>query len=161
MVEQVEELKLKWPSVDAAYLFVLPSYQLMATRFEAADNRLNALLTFAATLTTATPLLAKNVRPDISFSSPFLWLGLILFAIGAGFGLVGRVRGSIVLPDPTVIYEKSLHRSDWSFKMNQIAFAGQNFRKNQNTIERKGNAAIVQTIVLAVEVVAFVAWLGI
>jgi hypothetical protein len=161
MADDDNELKKQWPAVDAAFAFVLPSYQMMVNRFEAADTRLTALLTIAATLTTATPILAKNVRPDISFGSPFLWAGVACFAALLIVGLVGRIRGAIVLPDPTVLYEKSLHRSEWSFKMTQISFAGENFRANQEAIRKKGDVATCITVGLGLEVIAFIAWLGI
>jgi hypothetical protein len=150
----------RWPAVEAAYLFVLPSYQFVLSRFEAADTRLMALLTLAATMTLGAPVFAKAVRPDISFASPFLWLGVALFAVGAVFGLVGRIVGTIILPDPMVMYEKSLRRSDHSFKMSQIFYAGENFSANVETIREKGNAATVMTITLVLEVLAFILWLG-
>ena len=75
-IEQLKEPegRDKWPAVDRAYDFVLPSYQLLATRFEAADTRISALLTLTSTLTIAVPIFAKNVQPGISFASPtFCW----------------------------------------------------------------------------------------
>lgn len=158
VTQQTEEAK--WPAVDAAFVFVLPSYQFMVSRFEAADTRLTALLTLALTLTAGAPLFAKTVRPDISFASPFLWIGIALFSAVAIVGTFARQWGAVVLPDPTVIYEKSLHRSEWSFKMNQISYAGQNFRVNAETIRKKGNIAKWLTIALMFEVLALVAWLG-
>jgi hypothetical protein len=150
----------RWPAVGAAYTFVLPSYQFVLSRFEAADTRLTALLTLAATMTLGAPVFAKAVRPDISFASPFLWVGVALFAFGAVVGLVGRTGVTLILPDPLVIYEKSLRRSEHSFKMSQISYAGENFRVNVETIRDKGNAATALTITLILEVLAFILWLG-
>lgn len=150
----------KWPAVEAAYTFVPLSYQLLSARYEAADTRLTAILTLASTLTLGAPIFARTIRPDISFGSPLLWVAISVYALGAVAGVVGRVRGSIVLPDPTVIFETTLHQSEWSFKMNQIFWAGQNFRKNAEAIRQKGNVAIWLTVALLVEVLLLVGWIG-
>lgn len=155
-----DELKQKWPAVDAAFSYVIPSYNLMASRFEAADARLSVLATLATTITLGFPVLAKNARPDISFESPLLWISVAIFVGSVWAGLAARVRGSVMLPDPTVMYEKSLHRSAWSFKMNQIAYAGRHFRANQEVVRVKGNVARAMTVALLFEVIFMIAWLG-
>jgi hypothetical protein len=114
-----------YPAVDTAYDFVLPSYQLLTTRFEAADTRLTTLLTFASTVTLAAPIFGKTVQPDIGFAAPAFVCGIVCFVVAAVIGVIGRVSGNLVLPDPMVIYEKSLHRSEWEFKKNQICYAGE------------------------------------
>lgn len=148
----------QWPAVDTAYDFVIPSYQLLVTRFEAADTRLTALLTLGSTLTVTVPIFAKNVQSDISFASPFFLLGMALFLLGAVIGIVGRVTGSLALPDPMVIYRKSLHHSEWEFKKNAIYFAGQHFDYSVQAIRYKGNVALCVTVALLLEVVLFVVW---
>lgn len=150
--------KDKWPAVERAYDFVLPSYQLLAGRFEAADTRITALLTLTSTLTVAVPIFAKNVRPDISFGSPFFLFGMTIFVLGGILGVIGRVGGGLTLPDPMTIYNKSLHESEWEFKKNQIYFAGENFDSNVQAVRQKGNVAISVTIALMVEIVAFAVW---
>lgn len=155
-----DEGEKKWPSVNIAYGFVLPSYQLMISRFEAADTRLTSLLTLASTLTIAVPIFAKNVRSDISFASPFFVLGIVFFLCAGAMGVYGRLTGSLKLPDPMVIYNKSLENSEWEFKKNHIFFAGEAFEYNAQAIRAKGNVAICLTIVLLLEVLAFVAWIA-
>jgi hypothetical protein len=157
-IKGVQPEKDQWPAVDRAYDFVMPSYQLLAGRFEAADARLTALLTLTSTLTLAVPVFAKNVQSNTSFASPFFVCGMLAFMLGAIVGIFGRVTGSLVLPNPMVIYEKSLHRSEWEFKKNQIYFAGENFTANAQAIRKKGNVAICVTVALLLEVVAFAMW---
>ena len=149
----------RWPSVNRAYDFVIPSYQLLATRFEAADTRLTALLTLSSTVTIAAPIFAKNVRPDIRFASIFFVIGMAVFLIGAFIGIFGRVTGSLALPDPMVMYRESLHCSEWEFKKNQIYFAGEHFDHNVQSIRKKGNVAICVSVATVVEVLAFVTWI--
>src|SRR5437867_1681270 len=127
----------QWPAVDAAYAFVLPSYQLLASRFEAADARVTTFLTIAATLTLGAPLFAKSVRPDLTLNSPIFWLSILIFVSGMIVGIIGRTKGSLMLPDPMVIHQKSLHRSECSFKMNQLFYAGEHFEFNREQIRVK------------------------
>ena len=115
MLESTPDAQL-WPGVNRAYDFVIPSYQLLAGRFEAADTRLTSLLTFISTLTLAVPIFVKNIRPDISFTSPFFLFGIMIFLLGAILGVIGRVTGGLMLPDPMVLYEKHLQSSEWEFK---------------------------------------------
>ena len=150
----------QWPAVDSAYDFVMPSYQLLASRFEAADTRLTALLTLTSTLTLAVPIVAKSLQPNISFASPLFLFGMVIFLVGAITGIFGRVMGSLVLPDPGVIYQKSLGDSEWEFKKDQIYFAGENFKANAQTIRNKGNVSICITITLLLEIIVFVTWMA-
>jgi len=161
-IEQLKEPegRDKWPAVDRAYDFVLPSYQLLATRFEAADTRISALLTLTSTLTIAVPIFAKNVQPGISFASPYFLLGMMFFLLSSVLGIIGRVSGGVMLPDPMVFYNENLQESEWEFKKNQIYWAGENFFTNAQAIRQKGNVATAMTIGLLVEVLAFAAWLA-
>lgn len=149
----------QFPAVDAAYAFVLPSYQMLAMRFEAADTRLTTLLTLTVSLTLGAPVFARALRPDIVFSAlPFIG-ALILAIIAVLIGIVSRVSGALVLPDPMVIYEKSLHRSDHSFKLAQIYFAGENLRLNRMSVEAKGKAAFAMMLAVCLETSLLIWWL--
>lgn len=158
-IAEIEKPEEQWPAVDAAYSFVLPSYQLLVGRFEAADTRLTSLLTLSSTLTLAAPLFAKSVQPTISFRSPFFVFAMAVFLLAAIVGILGRVAGTLALPDPMIMYEKSLHCSEWEFKKNQIYFAGEHFDYNVQAVRKKGNVAICVTIMLLLEIVAFVIWI--
>ena len=72
--------------------------------------------------------------------------------------MVGRVRGRIVLPNPDVLYQKSLQESAWTFKKNSIYFAGQHFNANCRVIDEKATYAVLMTVALLLEILAFVAW---
>ena len=138
---------------------MLPSYQLLVSRFDAADARLTSLLTLTSTLTIPVPIFAKNVQPDISFASPLFVGGMVVFVLAAIIGVVGRIVGSLVLPDPLTIYDKSLEWSEWEFKKNQLYYAGQNFHKNARAIRTKGNVSIFVTTALLTEVLLLAVWI--
>jgi hypothetical protein len=151
--------EIQWPAVNRAYDFVMPSYQLVAGRFEAADTRLTTLVSLTSTLTLAAPIFGKNVQPNISFASPFFVAGMVIFLLSALTGILGRISGSLTLPDPMVLYNQSLEETEWEFKKNQIYFAGENFNSNVQAIRKKGNISICVTVALLLEVASFVAWL--
>jgi len=143
----------KWPAVKVAYDFVMPSYTLLVTRFEAADTRLTILLTFVATITLGAPVFAKTMRPDIQFLSP--WFVAAVGAALLSIGIAGRVRGSLILPNPAVVFRESLQESEWSFRKNAIYFAGQHFEKNAWAIRVKGIHAAVSAGFIVIEILLF------
>jgi hypothetical protein len=147
-----------WPAVEAAYDFVLPSYQMLMSRFEAADNRLTALITFASSITLGGPLFAKAVRPSIDFRSPVFWIAIACASFGVICGVIGRIHGRIILPNPTVMYDKSLRDSLWTFKKDAIFFAGQNFTANAAVVNKKGWYAMALTIAILIEVWMLTVW---
>ncbi|MGE0450784.1 MAG: hypothetical protein AB7Q29_14520 [Vicinamibacterales bacterium] len=159
-VDEVElEPEKRWPGVAQAYDFVAPSYQQAVTRFEAADARLGLVLDRISTLTLAAPVFAKALRPEIAFGSyPFI-VAMACAVAGAAIAITGRFTGRLTLVDPTILYEKALHLSEWEFKKNQVFFAGENFRANRLAIERKHELAIRASVALVLEVTAFVFWL--
>jgi hypothetical protein len=152
--------KQRWPAVDDAYAFVLPSYQLLVSRFEAADTRLSALLTLGATLTLGAPVVGRAVHPDISFRNPLFVIGMSLFIAAAVVGMSGRVVGKLRLMDPMTIYNTALHKHSWAFKRDAIYNAGVHFDLNARAIRIKGRAALLVTVALLLEVLAVVAWIA-
>jgi hypothetical protein len=150
----------EWPAVATAYDFVVPSYQMLMSRFEAADTRLTSLLTLASSLTLGAPILARAVNKDISFVSPFFLIAVLWFVIGSLLGVFGRISGRITLPNPMVFHQTALHESVWTFKKNAVYFAGLAFQANANAIERKGKIALGVTVTLLFEIMCLVVWVG-
>jgi len=149
-----------YPAVELAYQFVIPSYQMVASRFEAADGRLTALLTMVSSLTLAAPIFAKAVNPNISFSSGWFVAGMVCFSLSIVAGLAGRLRGVLTLPNPAHQYDKTLHLSQWEFRQQAIYFAGQHFNKNIAAISVKGRTAFVLTALFSVEIALLVVWVS-
>lgn len=150
----------RWPAIDDAYAFVLPSYQWLVSRFEAADTRLTTLLTLGASVTASAPVFARAVRPTILYGSPWFIGAMLAFCLAAVVGVLGRIAGRITLPNPGVLYAKSLHESAPEFRKNAIYFAGQHFDANARAIARKGQCAIGVTVALLVEVLGFAIWIA-
>ena len=158
-LEPVDENQ--YPAIEAAYAMVVPSYQMMAGRFEAADNRLSALVTLATQVTLGVPIFGKAIRPNIEFGSPLLVIAVGLFAVSAVGGVLARSWGAVTLPNPRRFHDTCLHLSDKAFKRSALYFAGVAFDANAAKVRRKGNAAAAVTIGLILEVVALVTWLAV
>lgn len=149
-----------YPGVEPAFTFVQPSYQLLVSRFEASDTRLTALLTLIVTVTLGVPLFARNVNPLVDFHSRWFWAGLTFFSVAAISGVFGRITGAVTLVNPSVLYDESLHKTDWEFKKDAVYRAGRHFEKNSKAIARKGVFALVVTGALLAEVAMFAVWLA-
>jgi hypothetical protein len=157
-IEAEHENKSQWPAVDAAYAFVVPSYQMMLSRYEAADTRLNALTTVAAGLAGFAPALGKAMNASSAFEGWFV-AGSVLLVAAVVAGLWARTMGGVGLPNPRVIFDKHLHESDWEFRKNAIDYAGQAFELNAAIIRRKGNWSVAVMILMTLGIVAFSVWI--
>ena len=149
-----------WPSLNVAYEFVLPSYQLLASRFEAAENRIASLVTMASSLELAGPVLARAIRQDISFRSWWFIGSLVAFGVITVLGLLARVKGVLILPNPAIIRETALGKAEWRFKADALYLAGQHFDKNADVINAKGNWSIALTVIIVAEVSCLIAWIA-
>ena len=69
LMESKEQPETKWPGVNVAFEFVLPSYQWMLARFEAADTRIQTMTVFAATVMLGVPVLAPAQRVNDGLGS--------------------------------------------------------------------------------------------
>jgi len=131
----------------------------MLARVEAADSRIQALQTFAATATLGLPLFARAIRPDISFTSSWFLAALGVFLMTVVFGLVARSWGHIILVNPDVIYQRWLHFYDWEFRKTAIYWAGKHFETNAALVNAKGWMGVIMSAFLGLEVLLLVAWI--
>jgi uncharacterized membrane protein YadS len=149
-----------WPAVGFAYDFVFPSYQMMASRVEAMATRIQAIMTFAATVSLGFPVLGQAVNKTISFwSAPFLG-AIALFVILMCFGVIVRDFGEFMVVSPSKVYATSLHLSEWEFKRDAIHTAGRCFDHNSALANRKAELAKVMSVLLLLEVLCFLAWIA-
>src|SRR4051812_36036870 len=124
----------KWPGTDDAYTFVLPSYQWMLTRLEAADSRIQALQTFVLTVTTAIPAIvttASGPNGQAKLTSQWFFYAMLAAGVAIVIGVIGRMSGSIMLIDPSLLHTKEwLSLESDAFKRDMIYFAGQHYERN-------------------------------
>jgi hypothetical protein len=143
-----------FPGVDRAYDFVVPSYQLLVARFEAADGRLNNLVTFISSMVVGLPVFARAVRP------PLFRVAIAVLVVAAMVGISVRLSGRLKLVDPTVLYREALQETEWEFKKNAIFYAGRHFTANADAIDRKGDGALITSLLMLVALVIAAAWLA-
>ena len=53
--------------------------------------------------------------------------------------------------DPAKFYDRWLHRDEWTFKKDLIAFAGDDFATNERLVENKWIVSVVITILFFLE----------
>jgi hypothetical protein len=150
----------RWPGVEPAQAFVIPSYQWMLSRLEAADSRIHTLLTFVATVTFAVPTLGKAIRPDIPLESPPLFIALFIALSICAFGVYARTHGGIQLPHPQKFYDRWRGKSKDQFENDALYFAAQAFEDNKRLVEWKADAVNRMSGLFAVELLFFFLWIS-
>lgn len=155
-----KSLESQYPSVDLAYDFIKPSYDWMVSRFEAINSKIQGLLTFAATITAALPIIAKVIFSDVAFTSPWFYVAMVAFAFLTVIGIVGMRIGTITLLSPKNLYDKYLHYSHWEFKQKVIYWAGEHFNANKKLIDKKARLRDIMAISLLVEILSIYLWIA-
>jgi hypothetical protein len=150
----------EWPGVKYAYDFVVPSYQLMLARIEAADSRIQTLQTFIVTATfgLTAVISATFEKGQLQFVSlPFI-LAMALFCLAIVLGVIGRSSGGVVLTNPGNLYSKYLRRTEWKFKKDMVYFAGEHFKKNKDAVEHKHTITTAMTWLFLAEMALLLFW---
>ena len=150
----------EWPGVAPAQAYVLPSYQWMVARYEAADSRIQSLLTFVATVTFAVPTLSRAIRPEIPLRSRWFICAVGIAVLVAGIGLYARLTGSLVLPSPAALWQTSMKLSTWEFQRDAFYFAGQHYEANRKIVNRKAAAAGIMVVLFACELLLMLIWVS-
>ena len=159
--DKEKSLESQYPSVDLAYDFVKLSYDWMVTRLEAINSKMQGLLMFSVTITVAIPVIAKSTFDNISFSSIWFIMAMVVFIFLVGIGILGMRMGSIVMPHPKMLYDKYLYCSHWEFQKRTIYWAGEHFDKNKALIDKKAAFRDIMTFCLIIEILCIVIWIAI
>lgn len=154
-----EDQSNQWPSVGLAFQFIEPSYAWMLDRIGAANNRIQQLQTFSATVTFAAPVLGRSLISDLPFESGWLYLALGMFVLTIGLGTYAVWTGTVKLLNPGVLHQGHLHKEPWRFKADLIYRAGEAHRHNGELVNKKWNIAVAMTVCFAVEVASLTAWI--
>ena len=155
--EPVEE----FPGLDLAYERAMSSYQDIAQRHDAANHRIDGLLTLTSTLTLAAPLIVAATGTETDFRSPSLVAAALLFVVVLLIGVVARgFVGGVTLMAPTDLYQEWLDLSPIDFKLSGVYWAGQHFDQTASVIWRKAWAAHIMTALFVAESLMLLAWVG-
>lgn len=153
-----DQNEIDYPSVGLAYDLAVSSYDTAHKRWEAADNRVQTLLTFTVTVELALPTLLHNNVPQTRFNSIWFILAVIAYAFSAGVGTYARLRQGLILPDPSKLYDKSLANSEWEFKKNFIYWAGEDYHTNNKHIKRKINYTLAMLMLFLIGSLLLIVW---
>jgi hypothetical protein len=154
-----ETLEERYPGVNPAYGIAISSYDNLVKRLDAYDGRIQTILAFAASTTAVVPSVA-NAR-GLHFRSVWLYLSLAAFALTLFLGTYARLTGTVRLLNPSTLYEKWLHFSEWEFKKNFIYFAGKDFEANKALIEKKWKLSVAVSCLFFLEAVLLVVWVAV
>lgn len=150
----------EYPSLDLAYEYVRPSYDLLARRLDEVENRGRAVLTFAGTLTFAMPVFAANTlgAGPRHLDSPWFLLGILAFGGIVVCGVVLSTAGDFLVPSPKKLFEQHMDVEPDQFKVNQLFYAAGDFVENTRLIARLSLTTAVAAILLLLEAAAFGMW---
>jgi hypothetical protein len=150
----------KFPGVEPAQVFVVPSYTWMLSRVEAADSRLHTLTAFVATVTLAIPATSRAIDSSLTFNSGWFVFGVALAVASVAIGIFARVYGVIHIASPTLLFKRTLHLSKWEFQKDALYRAGEAFDHNRRLVEIKANAVLAMGVLFVVEVVSLLLWIA-
>ena len=137
----------------------MASYQEIAARYDAANQRIDGLLTLTSTVTLAAPIVVAAAGGDPDFRSPALIAAVVLFSAALLVGAIARgFAGKSRLIGPSSLYADWLGLSPSEFKLNGIYWAGEHFRQTADAIWRKSWAAHAMTVLFLAEGIALLVW---
>jgi hypothetical protein len=153
-----EDAKKAWPAVEAAQAFVIPSYQWMIARVEAADSRIQTLAAFIATVSMAIPTLSRALDPSIPFDSWWFISAMVAAAAAIIIAVIARARGALDLPSPQVLWQESMQLTPWEFQRDALYWAGIAFENNRQLVNNKAEAVAWMSGCFGLELLLFLGW---
>lgn len=150
-IKAIRDVPEEFPSVDLAYKFAIESYDIAWKRWDAMENRIHGLMALAAALTFAVPAAGKAIGFNLNSVWFYLTLGTFILLMAVGF--FARWFGTMRVIDPSTLFNKWLHYSEWEFKKNFIYFAGAHYDQNITTLEKKWKLTLLLMSLFTLEVV--------
>ncbi len=147
-----------YPATEAAYSLVLPSYQWMLSRYEAADSRLQAFAAFISAFGFAALVFIRSITDSPDYGSPWFFSALGALSLALMVALVGRLRGSITLANPMTVWEEYLDVQPDEFMRDQLHWAGVHFNNNQQVIRAKFYSGMAAVLLFLVGTALLTVW---
>lgn len=149
------EIESQYPGVKLAFPIALEAYNVGERRIEAASDRADKLVAFAATVTlAAVPYAIQQGAEPTGF---FLLVAVSCFVAGVVFGVTSRLRGRVVTIGPRTLYDRYLHKSAWEFRKDIIYFAGDALDAMTATVRTKHRWLLWSATAFLLEVLALLA----
>jgi len=145
-----------YPGVDLAYPIAVASYDVALRRLDVMDGRLQTLMAFIVAVSAAVPSVAAN--RGIHFRSYWFYAALTSFVIAVAIGTYASLTGKIKVLKPENAFNHWLHKPDWEFKKDFIAYAADDFQANINSVEFKWRCSVFITMLFFVQAVFLSLW---
>jgi hypothetical protein len=152
------------PSLDEAFEFVRPAYDVALRRAESIEARTRATATLAGTFMFAAPALAAAAFGPGSRSVGTVWfiLGAAAFA-GVLLCLVAQqvphLVGELQVLSLEVLGHEDYLRSDPAdFKLNLLIYGGQAWQLNREHLAKLGQLSIAAAALFVAQVVSLATW---
>lgn len=146
-----------YPSIDLAYDISIASYEVMRTRWDAMENRIQSHLSFVITVSLAVPVVAS--RTTLEIYSIWLLFAALSFAASVFTATYARLSEELRIQDPAQIFETALRETVWEFKKNVVFYAGQSLDKNVNSIDKKHGWLMSSNMLFFAEVIFLTVWI--
>lgn len=144
-------------SLDLAFDFVKPAYEMAERRFNAIESRLQSLLTYAITVAVGAPVVVKAMAQSAEADFWFyvsMWAFLVVLIAGSWV----KIRGGLSMLDLATLHKHFLKLPPGEFRENVVFFAARHQTKNTDRANAKGYATNILTIFFAVQAGAILAW---
>jgi len=151
------ELKADFPSVELAYDVAIGSYATLAGRYQAVEGRLQSILGWMIGFTMGTVGFVRGLESKPDFTALF-WVAMGVFAVAMLTAAKATVAGSLELLSPRCVYPAWADADEWTFKMNMVMRASDDFVTNLTAIDRKAKAAEIVTSLFALEAILLIVW---
>ena len=149
-----------YPAVNAAFEFVGLTYQIAMARYEAQHTRLMNIAGISVATSGALLVFSASVIDPIRFDMTEFYAAVILFASALVIVGIGLFTGGLNVSNPSVMYKKQLHWSDWEFKKNAIYHAGQHLERTTEVINTKHRLAALAVLAFVGELTAAGLWIN-
>lgn len=152
------------PSLELAYEFILPTYELVVRRLESAERRIDNMMTFIITLTTALgaagiAIVGLSDKTPSVFLDSAAYIAITFFAINLVSGIYLRQMGGVEIFDLRYLLSEEIGRPADKFKATALRTAGMNIANVQSLINRKSGGTTFMLVPLLIEVSAAALWI--
>lgn len=153
------ELKDLYPGIPTAYEIALKSYDWSFQRSDTVDNRISRFLTWATTITAGIIAIYFSYNKYSAKYNYFFYIGIGLYALIVIAAAVTEWITRVDILSPEKLYNDHLHQTEYEFKLDIIAYAGDAFKKNLRRTEIKGYILTAIIITFIIELLLLTLWL--
>ena len=158
--EAAEITLFKYPSIPAAFEFVLPAYDMAERRLRGVETRIQLLVGFAGTSNVAALTVAGALVDDVNFSSGWFIGNVVLLGIVLVIGMFAMSLGTLTVPALGDFHAMWLDKRIALFKSDAILNAATHQKTNLDLVNLKGHTATALSILFVVQIALLMTWIA-